>query len=276
MSGMRVESGEVETERSVHSSEERLSNPVIWLLNSKGGEVIQACLTLCDPMDCSPPGSSVHGILQTRILEWGAVPFSRGSSWPRDWNWGLLHCRQTLYPLSPQGSQELQTIPKLGSLKNSPSTHPLVFQLAVGVCPIRKALLVLMKHPGCPRRTSFGVAQRRCVSCHCPGGAQAGGAQAGDAESRASSHRERHPWAPYGRGVTHTVSMSQSKLHDQTGRSGGKAGSTFVVSCKATSQRSKLKGGWGIKVAVSPQQSATLLGLLSSRLFFIIIFCHFM
>ena len=37
----------------------------------------------CDPMVCSPPGSSVHGILQARILEWVAIPFSRGSSWPR-------------------------------------------------------------------------------------------------------------------------------------------------------------------------------------------------
>ena len=42
------------------------------------------CLTLCDPMDCSPPSSSVHGILQARILEWVAIPFSRGSSWFRD------------------------------------------------------------------------------------------------------------------------------------------------------------------------------------------------
>ena len=40
--------------------------------------------SLCDPMDCSPPGSSVHGILQTRILEWVAMPSSRGSSWARD------------------------------------------------------------------------------------------------------------------------------------------------------------------------------------------------
>ena len=40
----------------------------------------QSCLTLCDPMDCSPPGSSVHGILQARIFEWVAMPFSRGSS----------------------------------------------------------------------------------------------------------------------------------------------------------------------------------------------------
>ena len=44
----------------------------------------QSCPTLCDPVDCSPPGSSVHGILQARILEWVAVSFSRGSSRPRD------------------------------------------------------------------------------------------------------------------------------------------------------------------------------------------------
>ena len=44
----------------------------------------QLCLTLCDSTDCSPPGSSVHGILQARILEWVAIPFSRGSSQPRD------------------------------------------------------------------------------------------------------------------------------------------------------------------------------------------------
>ena len=46
--------------------------------------VIQSCLTLCDPTDCSPPGSSVHGILKARILEWVAIPSSRGSSQPRD------------------------------------------------------------------------------------------------------------------------------------------------------------------------------------------------
>ena len=42
---------------------------------------------LCDPMDCSLPGTCVHGILQARILEWVAVSSSRGSPWPRDWNW---------------------------------------------------------------------------------------------------------------------------------------------------------------------------------------------
>ena len=46
-------------------------------------ETHSVCLSLCDRMDYSPPGSSVHGILQARILEWVAVSFSRGSSWPR-------------------------------------------------------------------------------------------------------------------------------------------------------------------------------------------------
>ena len=49
--------------------------------------VTQPCPTLCDPMNCSPPGSSVHGIFQATILEWVAISFSRGSSWPRDWIW---------------------------------------------------------------------------------------------------------------------------------------------------------------------------------------------
>ena len=47
--------------------------------------VTQSCLTLFDPMDYSPLGSSVHGILQARILEWVAIPFSRESDRPRDW-----------------------------------------------------------------------------------------------------------------------------------------------------------------------------------------------
>ena len=46
--------------------------------------VTKLCPTLCDPIDCSPPGSTVHGILQARILEWVVMPFSRGSSQPRD------------------------------------------------------------------------------------------------------------------------------------------------------------------------------------------------
>ena len=52
--------------------------------------VAQLCPTLCNPKDCSLPGSSVHGILQARILEWLAIHFSRGFSRPRDWT--LVFC----------------------------------------------------------------------------------------------------------------------------------------------------------------------------------------
>ena len=55
-------------------------------------------------MDCSPPGYSFHGISQARILEWVAIPFSRGSSWPRGWTWVLAvqSGRQILYHWSTQ------------------------------------------------------------------------------------------------------------------------------------------------------------------------------
>ena len=50
----------------------------------KWNEVAQSCPTLCDPIGCSLPGSSVHGIFQAIVLKWIAISFSRGSSWPRD------------------------------------------------------------------------------------------------------------------------------------------------------------------------------------------------
>ena len=65
--------------------------------------VAQSCLILCDPMDCSPLGSSVHGVLQARIVEWVDMPSSKGSSQPRDWT--LVSCTEGgLYHLSHQGS----------------------------------------------------------------------------------------------------------------------------------------------------------------------------
>ena len=59
-----------------------------WLFTSeevKLSEVTQSCPTLCDPMDCSLPGFSVHGVFQARVLDWVAISFSRGSSLSRDW-----------------------------------------------------------------------------------------------------------------------------------------------------------------------------------------------
>ena len=76
--------------------------------------VAQTCLTLHNPVDCSPLGSSVHGILQARILEWVAMPFSRGS---KGSNLGLLHCRRILYHLS-----------HLGRLRNSQFNNRITYQ----------------------------------------------------------------------------------------------------------------------------------------------------
>ena len=58
--------------------------PFLYFHACMCAKLLQLCPTLCDPMDCSPPGSSVHGILQARILEWVAMPSSRGSSHPMD------------------------------------------------------------------------------------------------------------------------------------------------------------------------------------------------
>ena len=64
--------------------------------------VTQSCSTFCDPMDSSLPGSSVHGILQARILEWIAMPSSRGSSQPRDQT-QVSHVAVTSLPSEPPG-----------------------------------------------------------------------------------------------------------------------------------------------------------------------------
>ena len=65
--------------------------------------VAQSCPILCDPMDCSPLGSSLHGTVQARILEWVAMLSSRGIFPTQGLNPGLPHCRQILYQLSHQG-----------------------------------------------------------------------------------------------------------------------------------------------------------------------------
>ena len=57
---------------------DKMSFPVKTFYSKVKMKVVQSCLTLCDPMDCSPPGFSVHGIPLARILEWVAIPFSRG------------------------------------------------------------------------------------------------------------------------------------------------------------------------------------------------------
>ena len=78
------------------------STGVSWLFSAFGGKgalSLQVSPTLCDPVDCSPPGSSVHGTSPAKILEWVAISFSKGSSRPRDQicvscigRWILYHC----------------------------------------------------------------------------------------------------------------------------------------------------------------------------------------
>ena len=79
----------------------------------------RSVVTLCDPTDCSLPGSFVHGIFQARVLEWVAISFSRGSSQPRDRTWVSHIGRQRLYHLKHQGSP----LPAPGDLPN-PGIEP--------------------------------------------------------------------------------------------------------------------------------------------------------
>ena len=79
--------------------------------------VPQSCPTLCDPMDCSPPGSSVHGLLQARILEWVAIPFSSGSSHPKDQT-QVSHIAGRFFTSEPPGKPRWPT----GTLKDALTT----------------------------------------------------------------------------------------------------------------------------------------------------------
>ena len=95
----------------------------------------QSCPTLCEPMDCSPTGSSVHGIFQARILEWVSISFSRESSQPRNWNciscWQVDQLYLYIYPLSlslsptplpPNSTRSFQRT-KLSPLYNTAASH---------------------------------------------------------------------------------------------------------------------------------------------------------
>ena len=86
--------------------------PCVWVCD----KLLQPSLTLWDPMDCSSPGSSVHGILQPRILEQVAIPSSRRSSWPRNQTCvscplSLLHRQVGSLPLGPPRKPNMSTFP---------------------------------------------------------------------------------------------------------------------------------------------------------------------
>ena len=99
-------------------------------------EVTQSCLTLCDPMDCSLAGFSVHGTFQARILEWVAISFSRGSSRPRDRTWvsRLLGSRFTLWATREANFSsyliefiKLKTPFPLWDIRKAPNTNEFTF-----------------------------------------------------------------------------------------------------------------------------------------------------
>ena len=75
--------------------------------------VAQLCLTLCDPMDCSLLGSSVHGIFQSRVLEWVAIAFSKESWVPKNWCFWTVVLQKSL--VSPLDSKEIKSIHPKGN-----------------------------------------------------------------------------------------------------------------------------------------------------------------
>ena len=116
-----------------------------WLTLPVYAQSLQSCLTLCDPMDCSPPGFSVRGIPQARILEWVAIPSSRGYYRPRDRTQvSCISCMQVdSLPLSHWGSPWLiLTIHKIDILVirciillNEPDIFQSIFWSNQAVCP---------------------------------------------------------------------------------------------------------------------------------------------
>ena len=94
----------------------------------------KSCPTLCDPMDCSLPCSFVHGIFQAIVLEWAAISFSRGIFLTQGSNLGLLHCRQTLYPLSHQGAH-IRPNKSKSAFEQYPQVIPIQFDVGeVMIC----------------------------------------------------------------------------------------------------------------------------------------------
>ena len=99
-------------------------------------ESLQSCPALCDAMDCNPPGSSVHGILQARILDWVAMLSSRSSSGPRDQTRvSFVSCtgRRVLYPSCHLGRHVLCAV--LSHLVVSDPLRPHGLQPARLLCP---------------------------------------------------------------------------------------------------------------------------------------------
>ena len=97
------------TNQLTNHSRDLLGLSICWLVPETcevNVKLAQSCLTSCDSMDCKLPGSSVHRILQARILEWVAFPFSRRSSQPRD-RTQVSHITGGFFTMSHQGSTRI-------------------------------------------------------------------------------------------------------------------------------------------------------------------------
>ena len=111
-----------------------LNYPFLPLHPLKARSYMLSHVRLCNPMDCSPPGSSVHGVFQARVLEWVAISFSRESSQPRDGTQHLLHL------LHWQVDSSAQAPPKKPILTNS------ILKYRMVISPIYKAVQMLKEN----------------------------------------------------------------------------------------------------------------------------------
>ena len=125
-------------------------------------KTLLSCLTLCDPMDCSLSGSSLHGILQERILEWVAVSSSRGISPTQGSNLGLLcllHCQAGSLPLVPPGKSPFIMY----------ELFVLVFKVLQNLVPINflmgSSILHLHNIIHVPGRLEYLILQQRPFTC---------------------------------------------------------------------------------------------------------------
>ena len=110
---------------------------------------LQSCPTFCDPMDHNPSGSSVLGILQARILEWVAISFSRGSSWPSDWTW-VSRTAGRLFTVGV--TREFAFCLPSSNVSTSPLALWWIhfLPLAALACPVILPSAPLYQHPGIP------------------------------------------------------------------------------------------------------------------------------
>ena len=118
---------------------------VIKQKTTMNSEKLHCVPTLCDPVDCSFPGSSVHGILQARILEWVAISFSRGSSWPRDWT--SISCIGDGF-LTIWATREAQTMKQRMNQSRTQIHSPFLktLELRIGVCVWKKMKKDQIRH----------------------------------------------------------------------------------------------------------------------------------